>query len=309
MSNSSVGDFPLESVTLAVLLSGFVLNTGSLIAVIRSNLRCSPRYNLLSLVVSNLLVVILATVRSLRPFLSSSQCLSQISAIYLAYIEQPLIGSGSAFSNFIVVMTTVERFASIHHPVAFHRVHCPRIGRLVLTSCLVLAVIVEIPAGVVQDAAVANNSDCWLVTSDFQIVSTRIWSVYIAFNAVATALVPGILIVSLNAAIIAKYRKIAAKRTLLTASLSTCHFSRSASVSNANFRAEEKRVLFLFVVVSLLTAICIFPSAIIVFFPIDSSIQSIARVFQLFFYSFISFVYSLYNNEIYRQCRQLFCSS
>lgn len=283
-------------IVLAVAVSCIITNLLCILAIVRSNVHNS--LCLLSLVLSNMFLMIFSVIPPVYSILSLNDCMSEISASYRGYVEQPLKGAASTFSIYIIFVTTAERFISIYYPMLYRRVYCARINRLLLISSFFLAVLIKIPAGASRKTCLTKNTSCWHVTSDFQIVTSKYWTTYVWIDRLMTKFVPGLFIFALNAAIVAKYWRIVNNRTRLTtgATLST------SSTTNLAVHSDDKRVLILFSLVSLFTLIFFIPSAII-----SSVSMSFAFIqpLQLLFYPLISVVYSLYSNDVYRQVRQL----
>lgn len=307
-------------VTMPVILSfGLLVNIFSLLAAARSALNSVTLSYLLSLISSNLSLMILAI-----PWLGYrnseySKCHVHSDAFYHAYVEPLLINWMLTFSTYVLLCMSIERYISVSYPGFFRSIHRMSKARAVLIGSLLLSFLIFVPLFLKH---IVVCSECWRVELNTDLNNKTAWQAYIWICQLLARFLPSLALIVLNITTIIKYRGIIGKRnrmttdavsasqhntpnTSLTNLSAVNNKKRSAAQLNQSYR-DEKRQLWLLSGLVCLVAVCIIPvgvSALLVRTqPYQYyTFQVVVEALELFHHAVVSFVICLCNNDIHRR--------
>ena len=304
-----------------ILAFGLLLNTFSLFAAAKSALNSVALSYLLSLILSNVALMILAVPWLIHRSSDQAECHTHSNAFYHAYIEPPLLNWMTTFSTYVLVCMSFERYVSITHPGFFRRIHILSKAQIVLVSSLLLALVIHIPMFLKQ---MMTCSDCWTTVLNIQVTSTTSWLAYTWIVQMLSRFLPCAALVFLNISAIVKYRRIINKRSKMTTNaVSNSQLNTpSSSLTNLNnvkipkkppsqSSQDEKRQLRLLSGLVCLVALCIIPAGVAALLPSQySTFRVVVEALELFHHAVVSFVICLCNNDIHRRLRKMItCTS
>lgn len=207
---------------------GIVLNGLSLVALVRSCYDCKMMRQktttlqtyLCVLAVSNLCIMALYL-----PFLDDPTLHDQVDpqwtrgqVIYHCFVQVPLLNAAMAFSIYIMISMSVERFICVYRPQLFRRVHSGGVACAALVASFIVAVACQVPFLFKCQVRCANDTDyerCYWI-EDAGVTSAASWIALSWMSTIVARLGPCIVLTVLNVSIIVRLKKIVLKRQRMT---------------------------------------------------------------------------------------------
>ena len=139
-----INNIAYNYVALLIVAMGIVGNILNLMVLTRPKLKGVMYVYLLGLAVSNLCVLIIA-IPALVSLTSPSCSPSYLRAYFQAYLMMPLLNSFMAWSVYIIICMTVNRYISIYMPTYFQRIHTFKNAYVAILGSFLGGLILHIP--------------------------------------------------------------------------------------------------------------------------------------------------------------------
>ena len=305
-----------------ILVLGFLFNSFSLFATAKSSLNSVALSYLLSMITSNLLLMILAVPWLIYRSCDPNRCRPYSDAFYHAYIEPPFLNWMTTFSTYVLVCMSVERYVSVSHPGFFRRIHRLPTTRMIILSSLFFSFLIHIPLFLKHTVFC---SECWLITLNVTVTSSTLWLAYVWILQLLSRFLPSGALIILNLTTIFKYRQIINKRSRMTTdavsntntpnsslnNLSTVHRNKKSNLAQSS--QDEKRQLKILSGLVCLVAVCIVPAGVSALLSTTyrhDILQVVVEALELFHHSVVSILICWCNNDIHRRLKKLItCNS
>ncbi|KAF2886692.1 hypothetical protein ILUMI_19481 [Ignelater luminosus] len=248
-----------------LIILGILGNALNLIVLSRPFLNECTRIYLRALAIADLNVLIFQIPTIIR--LNHIQGGSMFFAIYHAHLELVLVTTFIAFSVYIVMGLTIERYISVCVPTMFNTLHTKRNAKIFLVSCFVIAFITSVPLFLLKLVCRTNN-EChkWSIEENIEITETIYWYVYLCISETLIRIGPAVVLIILNTLIIRKFRIVSKKRKNFLIPSQQFDFKNSRLVlggvclRSKKFQ-EEKRLIILLQAVMVLFFLTMIPSS------------------------------------------------